>query len=137
MVDNYSKSKPGKGAGAEEDMIERFQSNQRMSMAVSWPLNGHMVAVAGQVADDRTADTAGQTRDILAKIDALLAAAGTSKTDIVTAYIWLSDIATFDEMNAVWDAWVAPGSAPARACVEAKLADPSLRVEIQVYAVKA
>lgn len=118
-------------------MIERFQSNQRMSMAVSWPLSGHMVAVAGQVADDRTADTAGQTRDILAKIDALLAAAGTSKVDIVTAYIWLSDIATFDEMNAVWDGWVAPGSAPARACVEAKLADPSLRVEIQVYAVKA
>ena len=118
-------------------MIQRFQSNPRMSMAVSWPMTGRMVAVAGQVANDRTADLAGQTRDILSKIDALLAEAGTSKADIVTAYIWLADISGFDEMNAVWDAWVAPGSSPARACVEAKLADPSLLVEIQVYAVTA
>ena len=118
-------------------MIDRIKQNQRMSMAVSWPLSGRMVALAGQVADNRDGDVAEQTHDILAKTDGLLEEAGVARSDIVTAYIWLSDISTFDEMNAVWDAWVAPGSAPARACVEAKLAHPSLKVEIQVYAVKA
>lgn len=118
-------------------MIDRIGQNQRMSMAVSWPLSGRMVALAGQVADNRDDDVAAQTRNVLAKIDRLLDEAGVSRKDIVTAYIWLSDIATFDDMNAVWDAWVAQGSAPARACVEAKLAHPSLKVEIQVYAVKA
>jgi enamine deaminase RidA (YjgF/YER057c/UK114 family) len=118
-------------------MIERIEQNQRMSMAVSWPLSGRMVALAGQVADNRDEGVAAQTRNVLDKIDRLLGEAGVSRQDIVTAYIWLSDISGFNEMNEVWDAWVAPGSAPARACVEAKLAHPSLRVEIQVYAVKA
>ncbi|RWR27102.1 RidA family protein [Sinirhodobacter populi] len=118
-------------------MIERIEPNARMSMAVSWPLNGRMVVLSGQVADDRDGDVAAQTADILAKIDALLTKAGVGRKDIVSATIWLSDIATFDEMNAVWDAWVVPGSTPARACVEARLAHPSLRVEIQVHAVTA
>lgn len=116
-------------------MIERIAQNARMSMAVSWPLTGRMVALAGQVADNRDGDVAAQTADILEKIDALLARAGAARKDIVTATIWLSDIATFDEMNRVWDAWVVPGATPARACVEARLAHPSLRVEIQVHAV--
>lgn len=118
-------------------MIERIDQNQRMSMAVSWPLTGRMVVLAGQVADNRDGDTAAQTANILDKIDGLLAKAGCGREDIVSAYIWLSDIGTFDQMNAVWDAWVAPGAAPARACVEARLAFPTLKVEIQVTAVKA
>lgn len=118
-------------------MINRIAQNQRMSMAVSWPLSGRMVALAGQVADNRDGDVTAQTRNVLAKIDKLLEEAGVTREDIVTANIWLSDIASFDEMNAVWDAWVVQGSTPARACVEAKLAHPSLKVEIQVHAVKA
>lgn len=118
-------------------MIERLQQNARMSMIVKWPLTGEMIALAGQVPNDRDADVAGQTADVLAKIDALLAEAGASKQDITSAQIWLSDISTFDQMNAVWDAWVAPGHAPARACVEARLAHPSIKVEIQVFALKA
>ncbi len=118
-------------------MIQRLKSNARMSQVVTFPLTGSMVILAGQVADNRSLDVAGQTRDVLSKIDGLLAEAGVTKSEIVSAYVWLTDIATFDEMNAVWDAWVAPGHTPARACVEAKLADPNLKVEIQVYAVKA
>ncbi len=118
-------------------MIQRFKPNPRMSMAVSWPMTGQMVVTAGHVAQDRSADVAGQTKDILDQLDAVLAEAGVSKADIVSAYIWLSDISTFDQMNGVWDAWVLPGSTPARACTEAKLAHSDLRVEIQVYAVKA
>lgn len=118
-------------------MIERFGQNHRMSMAVSWPMTGRMIATAGQVADNLSGTVAEQTANILAKIDALLAEAGASKADVVTATIWLSDIATFQEMNAVWDAWLAPGSAPARATVEAKLALPDFKVEIQVHAVVA
>ena len=67
----------------------------------------------------------------------ILADAGVSKADALYAYIWLPDIGDFDAMNAVWDKWLAPGSAPARATVEAKLADPALKVEIQVFAHKA
>jgi enamine deaminase RidA (YjgF/YER057c/UK114 family) len=75
-----------------------------------------------------------QTKDILAEIDRLLAEAGTDKSKLLSADIWLTDIATFDEMNAVWDAWVAPGNPPCRACVEAKLASPKFTVEIMVTA---
>jgi enamine deaminase RidA (YjgF/YER057c/UK114 family) len=74
------------------------------------------------------------TRDILDRIDRYLAEAGTDKTKLLTASIWLTDIATFEEMNAVWDAWVAPGATPARACVEARLASPQYTVEIMVTA---
>lgn len=116
-------------------MIERIEPNARMSMAVSWPLTGRMVALSGQVADNRDGDVAAQTANILDKIDTLLVSAGVERKDIVTATIWLSDIDTFDQMNRVWDAWVVPGATPARACVEARLAHPSLKVEIQVHAV--
>jgi enamine deaminase RidA (YjgF/YER057c/UK114 family) len=92
--------------------------------------------VAGQVADDPNADVGGQTKQILGKIDALLAEAGTDKTRILSANIWLRDIATFAQMNAAWDAWVPQGNTPARATVEAKLASPNLLVEIAVIAAR-
>ncbi len=75
-----------------------------------------------------------QTRDILEQIDQSLAEIGSDRSRILQATIWLADIAFYDEMNAVWDAWVAPGQAPARACVEARLADPGYGLEIQVIA---
>ncbi len=77
-----------------------------------------------------------QTKDILASIDGYLAQAGTDKTKILTANIWLADIGTFAEMNAVWDPWVSRGNTPARATVEAKLATPAHKVEIMVVAAK-
>jgi len=75
-----------------------------------------------------------QTKDILDQIAQSLTEIGSDKTRLLSATIWLADMATFDEMNAVWDAWVAPGHTPARACVEAKLADPDYALEIQVTA---
>jgi enamine deaminase RidA (YjgF/YER057c/UK114 family) len=114
----------------------RHHTNQRMSQIVEYPANGTIVVLAGQVAEDRTADTKGQTADVLRRIDKLLADAGTDKTRIVSANIWLTDISEFAQMNEVWDAWVPQGHAPARATVESKLAHPALRVEIQVVAVK-
>lgn len=112
--------------------IKRIEPGTRMSQAVVY---GNMVVTAGQVAQRAPgASVADQTRDILAKIDELLAEAGTSKENAIQATIWLSDIGTFAEMNDVWDAWVAPGCAPVRACVESKLAAPQFTVEIQVSA---
>lgn len=113
--------------------INRIKPGPRMSAAV---VHGNTVYVAGQVADDAKADVGGQTSQILAKIDALLAEAGTDKARLLSANIWLRDISTFAQMNAVWDAWVAPGNAPARATVEAKLASPNLTVEIAVIAAR-
>lgn len=107
-----------------------------MSQSIEYPLAGTMVVLSGQVSSDPTLDLPGQTRDILARIDALLADAGTDKSAITHAYIWLAHTTDFEVMNAVWDAWVSPGHAPARACVEARLADPRLRIEIQAFAVK-
>src|SRR3546814_19726303 len=98
-----------------------------MSQAVAW---GNLVCVAGQVAQRAGgAAVAEQTKDIRARIEELLAEAGSDKTKLLSATIWLTDIATFDEMNGIWDAWVAPGAAPARACVEAKIASPPYNVE--------
>lgn len=114
-------------------MIERLQPGPRMSQAV---VHGDTVYLAGQVADDTTADVTGQTRQILAAIDHLLAAAGTDKTRLLSATVYLADIGTFAQMNAAWDAWVPAGATPARATVEAKLAAPGYRVEIQVVAAK-
>lgn len=104
-----------------------------MSQAV---IHGDTVYVAGQVADDPSADVAGQTRQVLAKIDSLLAEAGTDKSKLLSANVWLSDISTFDQMNATWDEWVTPGSPPARATVESKLAGPQYKVEIMVVAAR-
>lgn len=105
-----------------------------MSQAV---VHGGLVYLAGIVADDLVPSVADQTRQILAKIDRLLAMAGSDKTRILKANIWLSDIRRFDEMNAVWDGWVVPGHPPARATVEARLAGPNYLVEIMVEAAVA
>jgi len=112
--------------------IVRIEPGSRMSQAV---VHGGLAYLAGQVALDAPgASVTEQTQAILARIDALLAAAGTSKQKLLTASIWLADISGFAEMNAVWDAWVAPGAAPARATVESKLAAPQFTVEIAVVA---
>jgi enamine deaminase RidA (YjgF/YER057c/UK114 family) len=104
-----------------------------MSQAV---IHGSTVYLAGQVADDPSQDVAGQTRQILAAIDRLLAEAGSDRTQILSATIYLTDIGTFSQMNSVWDTWVPTGHTPARATVEAKLAAPAYKVEIQVIAAR-
>jgi enamine deaminase RidA (YjgF/YER057c/UK114 family) len=112
--------------------IKRIDVGPRMSQAV---VHGNLAYTAGQVARNAAGGAVTeQTKDILAEIDRLLAEAGTDKSKLLSADIWLTDIATFDEMNAVWDAWVAPGNPPCRACVEAKLASPNFTVEIMVTA---
>ena len=114
--------------------IRRFEVGPRMSQCV---VHGNTVYTAGQVAQGaRGASVVEQTRDILATIDKLLAQAGTDKSRLLTANIWLADIATFDQMNQVWDAWVAPGHTPARATVQAQLAHPDYKVEIMVSAAR-
>ena len=112
-------------------MIKRLETGPRMSQAV---VHGNTVYLAGQVADDPSMDVVGQTRQILASIDKLLAAAGSDKTRILSATIYLAEISTFAQMNAEWDAWVPQGHTPARATVEARLAAPQYKVEIQVIA---
>jgi enamine deaminase RidA (YjgF/YER057c/UK114 family) len=102
-----------------------------MSQAV---VHGKTVYLAGQVAADPVPSVSEQTRQILEKIDALLREAGTDKTKLLSANIWLAEIRNFDEMNAVWDAWVAEGNTPARATVQAILARPKNLVEIMVTA---
>jgi enamine deaminase RidA (YjgF/YER057c/UK114 family) len=112
--------------------IERIECGPRMSQAV---VHGGLAFLAGQVALDAPGGSvADQTRSILARIEHLLGRAGSDKTRILSATIWLADMATFGEMNAVWDAWVPSGAAPARATVEARLAAPEFKVEIAVVA---
>lgn len=111
-------------------MIERFHTNQRMSQIVK--SNG-VVYLAGQVGNG-DATVADQTRQCLEQVDALLAEAGSSNTQMLQAIIWLKDMDDFAEMNAVWDAWVPEGQAPVRACGEAKLANSNLLVEIIITA---
>ena len=114
--------------------IQRIKSGPRMSGAV---VHGNTVYLAGQVSQNAAGQSVTeQTGDILSIIDGLLAEAGTDKSKLLMANIWLTDIGTFQEMNAVWDAWVSPGNAPARATVEAKLASPQYTVEIAVIAAK-
>ncbi|MDF2799993.1 MAG: hypothetical protein K0R85_2737 [Devosia sp.] len=115
--------------------IERKHVGPRMSLVAT---HGNTVFLAGITADKRGGTSvAEQTTEILERIDALLADAGTSKEQVYKATIWLRDIAAFDEMNAVWDKWVVPGHTPVRATVEARLAAPDVLVEIQVEAAKA
>ena len=105
-----------------------------MSKAV---IHGDTVYLAGIVADNpKSKNTGEQTRSILSQIDTFLATAGTNKTKLLSANIWITDMANFAEMNAVWDAWVSPGNTPARATVEAKLASPDYEVEIMVVAAR-
>jgi len=95
-----------------------------------------LVFVAGQVADDLAAGIEGQTQQVLAKIDGLLAKAGSSKSKIVSANVWVTDVRNREGMNAVWTKWIDPKNLPARATVEAKLADPRMLVEIACIAAK-
>ena len=113
--------------------IKRHQAGKLLSAAVEH--NG-VVYVAGQVADDLSQGVKGQTEQVLKKIDALLSAAGTSKSRILSANVWVTDIRNRDEMNAAWTAWVDPANLLARATVEAKLADPRVLVEIMVTCAK-
>jgi len=114
--------------------IERIDVGPRMSQAV---VHGDTVYLAGQVASDAPGKSVTeQTQNILARIDALLAKAGTDKTKILSVNIWLADIGTFAEMNAVWDGWIPAGHTPARATVESKLAAPHYTVEIGLIAAK-
>ena len=112
--------------------IRRIGAGARMSKAV---VHGNTIYLAGQVADtSRGASVAEQTREIVGIIDELLKEAGSDKTKILSATIYLSDISTFAQMNSVWDTWVVAGHTPARATVEAKLAAPEYTVEIAVIA---
>ena len=114
--------------------IERHETGPRMSKAV---IHGDTVYLAGIVADSpKGKSVAEQTKNILSQIDGFLALAGTDKTKLLSANIWITDMANFAEMNSVWDSWVSPGNTPARATVEAKLASPDYKVEIMVIAAR-
>ncbi len=114
--------------------IKRLHVGKRMSDAV---IHNGVVYLAGQVADNTSLDVKGQTAEILATIDRLLAEAGSDKTRMLQVQIFLSNIGDFAAMNEVWDAWVPQGNTPARATVEAKLATPAYLVEIKVIAAQA
>jgi enamine deaminase RidA (YjgF/YER057c/UK114 family) len=111
--------------------IKRFEPGPRLSTAV---VHNGTAYLAGAVAEDPTADVKGQTEQILKEIDETLAAVGSQKSKILTATVYLANISTFSEMNAVWDAWVDKSNPPARATVEARLAAPKYLVEIVVTA---
>ena len=112
-------------------MIKRFETGPRMSQAV---VHNGTVYLAGQVANDPKPSVTEQTRQVLEQIDRLLAGAGSDKSKILSATIYLVDIKTFGEMNAVWEKWASAGNTPARATVEAKLAAPAYLVEISIVA---
>jgi len=115
----------------EAIMIQRFEAGPRMSEAV---VHNGTVYLAGQIADDASVGIAGQTRQVLDAIDALLAQAGSDKSKILRAQIFLADLGDFSAMNEVWDAWVVPGNTPTRATVQAALARPEWKIEIVVTA---
>jgi enamine deaminase RidA (YjgF/YER057c/UK114 family) len=116
--------------------IDRRHVGKRMSQLVIHAASG-TAYLAGQVADDPTADISGQARQVLAQIDALLAEAGSDKSKILSATVYLPDIGDFAAMNAVWEQWVVPGHTPARATVEARLAAPQYRIEVSIIAATA
>jgi len=113
-------------------MITRMETSARMSKIV---IHNDTVYLCGQVGG-REGDVTAQTRECLSRIEALLAQAGSGPDRMLQAVIWLADMADFAAMNAGWDAWVPEGAAPARACGEAKLAHPDLKVEIIVTAAR-
>jgi enamine deaminase RidA (YjgF/YER057c/UK114 family) len=112
--------------------IQRLDTGPRMSQAV---IHGDTIYLAGQVGAPGESVTV-QTQQVLASIDDLLARAGSDKSKILSATIWLADMVSFGEMNAVWDAWVDSANSPARATGEAKLATPDYKVEIIVVAAR-
>lgn len=111
--------------------IKRLHSSSRYSEA---SIHNGTVYLAGQVADDATQNIAGQTRQVLAAVDRLLGEAGSDKSRILMAQVYLADMADFAGMNAVWDAWVSADGRPSRATVEAQLARPGWRIEVVVTA---
>jgi len=113
--------------------IRRIDPGPYLSRAV---VCGDFVFLAGLTADDRSEDAAGQTRQILRKIDHYLAEAGSSRARLLSAQIWLKDIGTWEAMNRVWSAWIDKANPPARATVEAKLAGDDYLVEIMVSAAR-
>ena len=116
--------------------IERRNVGKRLSDLVIYapPPGGRLVYLAGQVAEDPKGDIEAQTRSVLKQVDRLLGEAGTDKTRILSATIYLAEIGDYAAMNGVWDEWVPQGETPARATVEARLANPAYRVEMQVVA---
>ncbi|WP_419897622.1 RidA family protein [Roseomonas sp. USHLN139] len=113
--------------------ISRLDQNARRSRAV---IHGNTIYLAGHTADDRSQDVTGQTKQVLAKIDEMLAASGSDKSKLLNITIWLADMADFAAMNAVYDAWVVPGHTPARCCGAVTLALPDIRVEIMAVAAR-
>ena len=114
--------------------VERLHSGKRMSQVV---VHGNTVYLAGQVAEEAAGKTAGeQMREILARIDRLLGEAGCDRSKLLSATIWLADMRDYDGINAVWDAWIPSGGAPARACVEARLPAAKYTVEVAVIAAR-
>jgi enamine deaminase RidA (YjgF/YER057c/UK114 family) len=114
--------------------IQRFETGPRMSQAV---IHGDTVYLAGVVAKTTAGESvAKQTQEVLSIIDGHLSKAGSDKSKLLTATIYLTDMKNFAEMNAVWDGWVSAGNTPARATVEAKLAAPQYGVEIMVVAAR-
>ena len=111
--------------------IQRINVGKRLSEAV---IHGNTVYLAGEVPDDGTLDITGQTEQVLSKIEKLLKQVGSDKTKLLSAQIFLPDMKDFAAMNAVWEKWVVPGQTPARATVEAKLANPAYKVEIMCIA---
>lgn len=113
--------------------IQRLHIGKRLSEAAIY---NNTIYLAGQVAEDSSQDITGQTKQVLAAIDKLLAEAGSDKTKILQLSIFISDMSDFPAMNAVWDEWVVQGATPPRATVEAKLAKPEWKVEMLVVAGK-
>jgi len=111
--------------------IKRFNVGKRLSEIV---VHGNTVYLAGEVPDDTTKDVTGQTQEELAKIDKLLKQAGSDKSKLLSAQIFLPDMKDFAGMNIAWEKWVLPGQTPARATIEAKLANPAYKVEIMCVA---
>ena len=125
---------PSYKSGEDRVTIQRIDVGPRLSKVV---VHGDTVYLAGLTADKTVGQSlAEQTREILSFIDGFLNKAGTDKSKLLQATIWLSDIRTVDEMNKVWDAWVVPGQTPARACIEALLQGPEKKIEIQVSAAR-
>lgn len=114
-------------------MAERLHVGPRMSQVV---IHRDTVYVSGQIADPPLGGIEEQTRSVLAKLDTLLGQAGCTRSDLLSVTVLLPHIADFDAMNAVYDQWIDPSNPPARACYEARLADPDLRIEITAIAAR-
>lgn len=111
--------------------IQRIDTSPRMSRVV---VHNNTAYLCGQVAEDSTKDITHQTETMLSKVDSLLASVGSDKSNLLSVTIYVKNMSLFQEMNDVWDNWVPAGNAPARACVEAKMASPDLLVEISIIA---